>query len=95
VVDADLNRRVAMKNIAPKDVPLHTSYHIQSIRVSENRVLLDQVAGAGCTDQTDSEIVSLSYETISTYPVPTEPVAARAAGQSYASARQTHVPASH
>jgi len=57
-----------------------------SIRIPENSVVLNHVAGIAGRDETDAEVVPLLHDSISTKPVPTDPVAAGAASQSYAAA---------
>src|SRR5207248_5913227 len=66
-----------------------------SICITENGVVLNHVAGIAACDQTDPEVVSLGHIPISTNPVPTEPVAAGAARQSYSATRIGDISVAH
>jgi hypothetical protein len=81
-----LHWRVADDEVSADDVSLDTRSQKYSIRIPDNGVVFDHVAGIGGSDETDAEIVPLRHVSISTKPVPTEPVAAGAASQSYAAA---------
>ena len=84
MVQVDLYRRVADDQIATNDVALDTRSHIEAIRIAGDRVALDNIVIRAGTFNTDAEVVALDRIAISTEPVPTEPVAASAARQSYA-----------
>ena len=64
------------------------------ICVSEDGVVLNDVARVRRGNQSNSKVISLRCIAISTEPVPTEPVAAGAACQSYTSTRIGRVPVS-
>lgn len=86
MVDVYLHWRVADDHVSTDDVSRDSGSQKYSVRIPENGVLLDHVAGISRADQTDAEVVSLLRDSIPTKPVPTDPVAAGAAGQSYAAA---------
>jgi hypothetical protein len=81
-----LHRRVANDEISADDVPLDSRSQEDPVRIPDSRVLLDHVPGVAGINKTNTKVVSLGRIAISNEPVPTEPVAARAAGQSYAAA---------
>jgi hypothetical protein len=95
MVQVDLYRRVADDQIATNDVALDTRSHIEAIRIAGDRVVLDDIVIRAGTFNTDAEVVALGRIAISTEPVPTEPVAARAAKQSYAAARSNGISVAH
>ena len=78
--------RVTDDQVSTDDVSRDPRRQKYSIRVPENGVVLNHVAGIAGRDETDTEVVPLLDNSISTKPVPTDPVAAGAASQSYAAA---------
>ncbi len=86
MVKVYLHWRVADDHVSTDDVSRDSRSQKYSIRIPEDGVLLNHVAGIASTDETDAEVVSLLRDSISTKPVPTDPVAAGAASQSYAAA---------
>jgi len=86
VVNGDLQRRVANNNVSSNGIALNPSSQKDAIGVPDDFIVLDRVVSIGSSDQTDSEIITLSCISISACPVLTEPVMACASGQSYASA---------
>jgi len=86
VVNDYLHWRVADDQVSTDDVSPDSCCQKYSIRVPENGVFLNHVAGIAGRDETDAEVIPLLHESISTKPVPTDPVAAGAASQSYAAA---------
>jgi len=86
VVNAYFHWRVGDDQVSTDDVSRDPRSQKYSIRVPENGVVLNHVAGIAGRDETDAEVVSLLHDSISTKPVPTDPVAAGAASQSYAAA---------
>jgi hypothetical protein len=86
VVKVHLHGRVAHDEVSADDVSLDSRSQKYSIRIPDNGIVLNHVAGIAGSDQTHAEIVPLRCVSISTKPVPTEPVAAGAASQSYAAA---------
>ena len=81
-----LHGRVANDKVSADDVSLNSRGQKDPIRIPDSRVLLDHVTGVVGINKTDTKVVSLGRISISTEPVPTEPVAAGAAGQSYTAA---------
>jgi len=81
-----LHWRVTDDQVSTDDVSRDPRRQKYSIRVPENGVVLNHVAGIAGRDETDTEVVPLLQDSISTKPVPTDPVAAGAASQSYAAA---------
>jgi hypothetical protein len=90
--DRHLHRRITGNHIAPYDIPGDAGSQIDAVGVPENRIVFDDVVVSAGRDDADAEVVGLCSEPVSCYPVPTEPVASRGAGQSYASARVGVVP---
>ena len=86
MVNDYLHWRVADDQVSTDDVSRDPRRQKYSIRVPENGVFLNHVAGIAGRDETDAEVIPLLHESISTKPVPTDPVTASAAGQSYATA---------
>ena len=85
-------KRCSSFHVASDDVPGHAGSQIDAVGVPQNRVVFDDVVVSAGGDDPDAEVVGLCSEPVSCYPVPTEPVASRGAGQSYASARVGVVP---
>jgi hypothetical protein len=94
VVQVYLCRRVADDEVSADDVSLDSRSQKYSIRIPDNGVVLDHIAGIAGSDETDAEIVP-RHVSISTKPVPTEPVAAGAASQSYAAAGIADISIAH
>jgi hypothetical protein len=86
VVHGNLHRRIASDEVCTDDISLDSRDQKDPIRIPDNRVVLDYVIVRARSDKTYTEVVRLSRVSISTEPVPTEPVAAGAAVQSYAAA---------
>ena len=86
MVNDYLHWRVADDQVSTDDVSRDPRSQKYSIRVPEDGVVLNHVAGIAGRDETDAEVISLLHDSISTKPVPTDPVAAGAASQSYAAA---------
>ena len=84
MVHGYLHRGVANDDVSANDVSLDSRGHKETVRVSYNRVLLNDVVVGARILQTDAKVVPLGRIAISTDPVLTEPVAAGAAVQSYA-----------
>lgn len=78
-----LHGRVANDDIAADRVSLNAHCQKDTIRIPNDRVLLDHVARICRSYETDTEVVALGRKSIPTEPVPTEPVTACAASQSY------------
>ena len=83
--------RVTDDQVSTDDVSRDPRRQKYSIRVPENGVVLNHVAGIAGRDETDAEVIPLLHESISTKPVPTDPVAASAARKSYTSTRRTEI----
>ena len=97
IVDGDLHARVPGDDVLTDDISFDPSVDNDSVCVPDDDVIDEDVV-VGCApevDETDAEIATLTRVTISTQPVRTEPVAARAARQSYAAASSGGVPVSH
>jgi len=75
-----LHWRVADDHVSTDDVSSDSPSQKYSIRIPEDRVLLNHVAGIAGSDEPDAEVVPLLCDSISSQPVPTDPVAACAAG---------------
>jgi len=60
VIYRDLNTRVANYQVAPKDIPLNSCSYKDPIRVSNDRVLLNHVAGIAGSGKTNTKITALS-----------------------------------
>lgn len=75
-----------LTEVSAEYVSLNSPNQEDAVRIPNDRVLLDHVPGVGRTNKADAEVVPLRHNSISNEPVPTEPVAAGAAGQSYAAA---------
>ena len=86
VIDRNLYGGVPDYHISPEYISLNPRGHKYPGRISNNRVFLNHVPGIGSGNETDTEVASLRHDSISTDPVPTEPVTASAAGHSYAAA---------
>jgi hypothetical protein len=95
MVKVYLHWRVADDHVSTDDVSRNSRSQKYSIRIPEDGVLFNHVGGIAGTDETDAEVVSLLYDSISTKPVPTDPVAAGAASQSYATARIACISIAH
>ena len=95
MVHGYLHRRVANDEVSADDVSLDSRSQKDTVRIPNNGVLLDHVPGVVGSNQTDAEVVPLSRIAISTEPVPTEPVAAGAALQSYAATGIGSISISH
>jgi len=65
------------------------------VRIPNNDIFLNHIAGIGCGDQADAEVVPLSNVAVSAQPVRTEPVVAGATRQSYTAAGTTAVSVAH
>jgi hypothetical protein len=63
-------------HVSANGVSLDSRCQKYPIRVPENRVVFDYVSGISRTNKTDTEVVPLRFKSISTGPVPTEPVMA-------------------
>lgn len=81
-----MHRGVADDEISADDVSLDSGSQNDPVRIPDSRVLLDYVSGVAGINKTNTKVISLGRIAISNDPVPTEPVAAGAAGQSYAAA---------
>jgi hypothetical protein len=95
VIHDYLHSRVTNDEVSADDVSLDSRSQKDTVRIPNNGVLLDHVPGVVGSNKTDTEIVPLGRIAISTEPVPTEPVAAGAASQSYAAAGICEVSISH
>ena len=80
-----MHRRIANDEVSADSVSLHSRSQKYSVCISNYGIVLDYVARITGRDETNSEIVPLRCVSISNKPVLTDPVAAGAAGQSYAS----------
>lgn len=74
---------------------MDTLYKQNTVRIPKDRVLFNHVPRGVGRDDSNAEVVPLRLDSISTEPVPTEPVAASAAGQSYAAAGTDGVAVPH
>jgi hypothetical protein len=95
VIHTHLHRRVSGNDVSMDDVPLDACGEEYPVDIPDDCVVVNYVACIRGIDKTDPEVVSLSHITISTRPVPTEPAAAGAAGQSYAAAGKGRISISH
>src|SRR5204862_4914159 len=95
VIHGYLHGGVPANKVSSDDVPLYARGEIYPVRIPDGRVVLDDVAGNRGIDKPDPEVISLSGIPIPTEPVRTDPVAAGAAGQSYAAAGEGDISISH
>jgi hypothetical protein len=65
MVDRDLNAGVAHDEVQSKNVSLNSGSHKNPIRVPDNRVFFNDVAGINGTGKTDAKIAALGGVTIS------------------------------
>jgi hypothetical protein len=80
VVHGYLHRRVANDEVSADDVPLDSRSQKDPVRIPNNGVLLNHVAGIAGGNKTDAEVVPRGRIAISAKPVRTEPVVASATG---------------
>jgi hypothetical protein len=86
MVHGHLHRRVSDDEVSADDVSVDSHSQKDTVRIPNDSVLLDHVPGIAGSNKTDAKIVPLGRIAISTEPVPTEPVTACAARQSYTAA---------
>lgn len=95
MVYGNLHRRIARDEVGTYGISLDSRSHDNAIRIPDNDIVLDYVVIVTGRDKPYAEVVALACVSISTEPVPTEPVAARAAGQSYTAAGVAEIPISY
>ncbi len=95
MVHVYLHRRVADDQVSTNDVSLNARSHVEAVAVACNRIMLDDIVVRTGIFKPDAEVITLGRISISTEPVPTEPVAAGAAKQSYAAAWSDEISVSH
>lgn len=86
-----MHGRVAHDDVSADDISRDSRSQKYSVCIPKDGVFLDHVTSIAGGDETDSEVVPLLRNSISTNPVPTDPVAAGAASQSYAAAGITAI----
>ena len=91
MVYGDFQRRVANHKVSTDDLSLDTRHQNDPDRISHDRVVLDHVTRVCRIHGANTEVTPLGYITISNQPVPTDPVAASAARESYTSTGGTEV----
>jgi hypothetical protein len=90
-----LNGGIAQDAVSENDVAFDASDEHDSVCVAEDDVVDNDVVVGARRAKTDAEVAALSCVTIPTEPVRTEPVATRAARQSYAAARSGGISVAH
>jgi hypothetical protein len=81
-----LHWRVAHDEVSAENVSVDSRSQKYPVRIPDNRVVLDHIPGIAGGHEAYAEVAPLRNDSISTKPVLTDPVAASAAGQSYAAA---------
>ena len=94
VIDVHLYGRIAHDQVSTNDVSLRARGYNETVRITGHRVVLNDIVRRAA-EKADAEIVTLSRISISTEPVPTEPVAAGAAVHSYTAAGSDGISVAH
>ena len=95
IIERNLDRRVPGDEVSAHDVSLNAGGQKDPVRIPNNDILLNHIAGIGCGDEADAEVVPLSNVAVSAQPVRTEPVVAGATRQSYTAAGTAAVSVAH
>ncbi len=75
MIDGNLNGWIAHHEVVLEGVALGARCDEDAIGVPDDRIVLNNIVGIGGTREPDTKIISLTYISISTDPVRTEPVA--------------------
>jgi len=59
VIDRNLNPGITNSEVRPEDVPLDSCSYEDSVCVSNNRILLDDIAGVSGCGKTNTKITTL------------------------------------
>jgi hypothetical protein len=86
-----LNGRIADGEVSEHDIAFDPGNERDSVCVAQNDVVNDEIVIRARRGNADAEVAALTRVSISSRPVPTEPVAACAIRQSYAAARSRTV----